>query len=221
LLLYYITDRSLFPGDEASRRRHLLRNIAQAVLCGVDYLQLREKDLSTHHLETLTREAVAIVQQLRAGNKKLRTSLLVNSRTDIALVCGADGVHLRSADIAVNEVRRIWAHSDSAIMNATVGVSCHSPSEVANAAVQGADFAVFGPIFEKAQSHVAGTGTLREACRERIPVLALGGVTLENAGACIKAGAAGIAGIRLFQQNEIGKVIAALRHQPSAREELG
>ena len=217
MLLYYITDRSLFPGDEASRRRHLLRNIAQAVLGGVDYVQLREKDLSTHHLETLTREAVAIVQQLRAGNKKLRTSLLVNSRTDIALACGADGVHLRSADIAVNEVRRIWAHSDPAVMNATVGVSCHTPSEVANAVVQGADFAVFGPIFEKAQSPVAGAGALREACRESIPVLALGGVTLENAGACIKAGAAGIAGIRLFQQNEIGKVVAALRPQPSAR----
>ncbi len=95
----------------------------------------------------------------------------------------------------------------------TVAVSCHSRAEVARAAQEGADFAVFGPVFEKARSPASPTGleALREACQEKIPVLALGGITLENAKACIQAGAAGIAAIRLFQQNEMTKVIAALR----------
>ena len=89
----------------------------------------------------------------------------------------------------------------------TLGVSCHSAEGVAQAAVRGADFAVFGPIFEKKSAQPTGLDALREACREKIPVLALGGVTLENAESCIQAGAAGIAGIRLFQENEISQIV--------------
>jgi len=219
LLLYYITDRSQFPGDGASRRR-LLENIAQACRCGVDYIQLRERDLSTRNLEILAGEVVAIIHELRTGNKELKTGLLINSRSDIALVSGADGVHLRSDDISPAEVRKIWTRrgarapspgSGQALARVIVGVSCHTPSEVADAAAQGADFAVFGPVFEKKSTQPAGLDALRQACRERIPVLALGGITVENAESCIQAGAAGIAGIRLFQENEMGKVVAALR----------
>jgi thiamine-phosphate pyrophosphorylase len=93
----------------------------------------------------------------------------------------------------------------------TVGVSCHTPAEVAKAAAQGADFAVFGPVFEKKSAQPSGLDALREACRERIPVLALGGITLENAESCVRSGAAGIAGIRLFQENAISDVVGRLR----------
>ena len=211
MLLYYITDRSQFAGDEAVRRSRLMETMAQAVRCGVDYIQLREKDLSPRELETLAFEICG----LRTENEKLKSALLINSRTDIALACGADGVHLRSNDISPVEVRKIWTGSGaSTLARVTVSISCHSPSEVAEAAAQGVDFAVFGPVFEKkavADTRPAGLDGLRRACRERIPVLALGGITLENASACMQAGAAGIAGIRLFQQNAIDKVVGELR----------
>jgi thiamine-phosphate pyrophosphorylase len=204
LLLYYITDLSRFPGDETARRTRLLATIVEAARCGVDYIQLREKDLSSRELEILAR---ATAQRLRTENQKLKTAFLINSRTDIALSCGANGVHLRSNDISPSEVRKIWTQG-----RATIGASCHTKAEVARAAQEGVDFAVFGPVFEKeGQTRSAGLETLREACREKIPVLALGGMTLENAEACLKAGAAGIAAIRLFQQNEMTKVVAALR----------
>ncbi len=210
MLLYYITDRSQFPGDEAARRSRLLATIAQAVRSGVDYIQIREKDLSPRELETLVIEICGP----RTGNKKRKSVLLVNSRTDIALSGGADGVHLRSHDISPMEVRKIWTASGaSAHARVTVSVSCHSASEVAAAAAQGVDFAVFGPVFEKkavADIRPAGLDRLRQACREKIPVLALGGITVENASACMLAGAAGIAGIRLFQQNAIDKVVGRL-----------
>ena len=215
MLLYYITDRSQFPGDESARRRRLRENIVQAVRCGVDYIQLREKDLSTPELEMFACEVMAIIHELRTGNQQLKTGLLINSRTDIALACDADGVHLRSNDISPGDVRKIWIQCGAgAPARVTVGVSCHTAGEVANAAAQGADFVVFGPVFEKKsvpRVHPGGLEILRQACRAKIPVLALGGITLENAESCIHAGAAGIAGIRLFQQNDLGGVVSKLR----------
>jgi thiamine-phosphate pyrophosphorylase len=217
LLLYYITDRSQFSGDETARRRQLLDTIAQAARAGVDYIQLREKDLSAHDLETLALESVATLRELRTRNQKLETVLLINSRTDVALASGAEGVHLRSQDISPTEVRRVWnQRSANSPARATVCVSCHTPDEVAAAADQGADFVTFGPVFEKRaapQHPPVGIHGLREACKVAIPVIALGGVTLKNATDCLQAGAAGIAGIRLFQQNEVGKVVAELRAQ--------
>ena len=211
MLLYYITDRSQFPGDENSRRIRLLETITQAIRCGVDYIQLREKDLSPHQLETLARESI----QLRTENQELKTGFLINSRTDIAIACEAQGVHLRSNDISPSEVRRIWTKSGMGT-DVTIGVSCHSRAEVARAADEDASFAVFGPVFgkisgEKVHASPAGLEALHEACQEKIPVIALGGVTLENAQACIQAGAAGIAAIRLFQENKMDKVVAELR----------
>lgn len=207
-LLCYITDRSQFPGNEASRRRCLLEKIAEANRCGINYVQLREKDLPARDLEVLAREILA----LRTGNQELKTGFLINSRTDIALASGADGVHLRSVDMSPSEVRKLWTHCGAgAPARVTIGVSCHTPAEVAHAAAEGADFAVFGPVFEKKSAQPRGLNALREACREKIPVLALGGVTLENAELCIQAGAAGIAGIRLFQENEIKEVVGKLR----------
>jgi thiamine-phosphate pyrophosphorylase len=91
-----------------------------------------------------------------------------------------------------------------------IAVSCHTPEEVNQAAENAADLAVFAPVFEKQGSTPAGLDQLRVACRARIPVLALGGVTLQNAESCLQAGAAGIAGIRLFQENNIAEVVHRL-----------
>ncbi len=95
-------------------------------------------------------------------------------------------------------------------------MSCHTPTEVADAAAQGADYVVFGPVFEKELAAPAGLGALREACKQNIPVFALGGVTMANAESCIQAGAAGVAGIRLFQTSNLREVVAALR-RPAAQ----
>jgi thiamine-phosphate pyrophosphorylase len=216
LLLCYITDRKQFSGDEATRRLLLLQKIADAARCGVDFIQLREKDLSARELEALAREAVGIVQKnVGTLNRKPGTRLLVNSRTDIAIAVGADGVHLRSDDISPSQVRTIWAESGTGTRaRVTVSISCHSAEDVSRAAADGADFALFGPVFEKQdapQISPAGLENLCHACKERIPVLALGGVTVENAQSCLDAGAAGIAGIRLFQENEISKIVESLR----------
>lgn len=213
MFLYYITDRTQFPGDENARRGALLNKIAEAAACGVDYIQLREKDLSIRELELLAPAAVRTIREAspsRTGER--RTRLLINSRVDVAIACGADGVHLRSEDISPSDVRKIWSvrRSDSP----AIGVSCHTVADVARASAEGADFAVFAPVFEKRDMpNVSATGlsALREACQQKIPVLALGGVNLENARSCIDAGAGGIAGIRLFQERQVAEVVRTLR----------
>lgn len=217
-LLYYITDRTAFGLDESARRQCLLEKIAEAARAGVDYVQLREKDLLARELESLARDAAHAVGQLRAENREVRTALLINSRTDVALATRADGVHLRSDDISPQQVRQVWQNFCSAAALAPearprdplIGVSCHSVEEVNQAAAQGATFAVFAPVFEKKDAPPAGLTALREACRTKIPVLALGGITLANAQSCLDAGAAGIAAIRLFQENNIEKIVGAL-----------
>jgi len=217
-LLYYITDRMAFPGDEPSRRRRLLGKISEAARAGIDYIQLREKDLLTRDLESLAREAVRIIAQLRTEKRELRTALLINSRTDVALAAQADGIHLRSTDISPQDVRTTWTKCGAGAparqnspRDPLVAVSCHSPGEVTQAAASNATFAVFAPVFEKKGANPTGLVALREACAATIPVLALGGITLANVHSCIAAGAAGIAAIRLFQENDIAAVVKHLR----------
>src|SRR6201987_4362591 len=139
-LLYYITDRAAFAGDEPTRRRRLLNKIAEAARAGVDYIQLREKDLPTRELEMLAREAVDILRRLKTENRELRTALLINSRTDIALAAGADGGPLRSDDITPRKVRAIGKKCGAGASarelsprEPPIGVSCHSPEEVKQA----------------------------------------------------------------------------------------
>jgi len=204
-LFCYITDRSQFAGDESARRRALLSKIADAARSGVDYIQLREKDLPGRELERLAIDALAAV---RAHSRTAK--LLINSRTDVALAAGADGVHLRGNDVSVSDTRRVWeqVRADRTL----VGVSWHEPTDAAQERFAGADFAVFAPIFEKTGSAPAGLAALGDACRRTsIPVLALGGVTADNARACLEAGAAGIAGIRLFQEHDIASLVRRLR----------
>ena len=218
-LLYYITDRSQLPGSEAARHRALLDKIGEAARAGVDFIQIREKDLSARELESLVGEAVSMLQGMGSSGSQVKTRLLVNSRADVAIACGADGVHLRSDDISPATVRAVWAEANSRgsqpqSPKPLIAVSCHTTEEVECAASEGADFAVFAAVFEKRDrpdAVPAGITALREACRAKIHVFALGGVTLQNAVACLDAGAAGIAGIRLFQENEIGEVVRALR----------
>ena len=218
-LLYYITDRCQFRGDESARRRALLAKVAEAARAGVDYIQLREKDLSTRELEQLARQTAHVMQGLRTVNREPRTRLLINSRSDIAIAVGADGVHLRSDDIAAYEARSFWTQplarsSQPVARSPLLAASCHTPADVFRAESEAADFAVFAPVFEKRAApgtEPAGLAALREACRAKIPVLALGGVNLENAASCLSAGAAGVAGIRLFQENRIEDVVRKLR----------
>jgi len=214
-LLYYISDRGQLSGGENVRCPHLLHKIGAAARAGVDYIQLREKDLTTRELETLAREAVALVRELRTEHRELRTRLLINSRVDVAIASGADGVHLRSDDISPSVVRSIWVEANARAEDAEwraplIAVSCHTAAEVERAASEGADFAVFAPVFEKRDQPAqppGGVAALREACKAKIPVLALGGVTWQNAGSCFDAGAAGVAGIRLFQEHNIREVV--------------
>lgn len=215
VLLYYITDRAAFPGDERTRRTRLLNKIAEAANQGIDYVQLREKDLPTRDLESLAREAMSIVLKLRTENPELRTSLLINSRSDVAIATAADGVHLPANDVSPEEVRTAWNRSsDSGEIsprNLVIGVSCHTPQEVAEAAANHATFAVFAPVFGKKDGQPAGLEALGQTCRAGIPVLALGGITLQNAQSCLQAGAAGIAAIRLFQENDVATIVRQLR----------
>lgn len=235
MLFYYITDRRQFPGSAAQQRRRLLEKIAEAARCGVDFIQLREKDLSTRELEQLAREAVHVIREsseTKPGtrNQQPVTRLLINSRLDVALAAGAAGVHLRSDDISAGDARALcskaagYRERQQATGGFTIAVSCHSAAAVRACEAHGADFAVFAPVFEKEGNPGAGLDALRAACLgvmpvsgpeaspgRHFPVLALGGVTQQNARACVEAGAAGIAAIRLFQENDVARVVAQLR----------
>ncbi len=145
MLLYYITDRRQFPGSPAQQRDRLLAKIEEAARAGVDLIQLRERDLSARELYVLAAESLGIIRESR--NAKRGTRLLINSRLDVALACGADGVHLRGDDFSASDARAIWAKAGTDLAGAPsparhvsnnyqlttsnflFGVSCHSQAE--------------------------------------------------------------------------------------------
>ena len=207
MLLYYITDRKGFGGTSLEQRTLLLRRIAEAARAGVDYIQLREKDLDGAELEVLAREALHVIR-----NESASVRLLINTRLDVALAVGANGVHLPAGSPPVRDVRAEGLTQTEREL--LIGVSAHCVDEVQRAGNDAASFVVLAPIFAKvATSAIAiGVEVLRKACAaSHLPVLALGGVNVANARACLDAGAAGIAGTRLFQENAVSQTAEALR----------
>jgi thiamine-phosphate pyrophosphorylase len=176
----------------------VLGKIRAAVAGGVDWVQLREKDLSGRELLALAREAVA------GGGARV----IVNDRLDVALAAGAAGVHLGRESLSARDVVR-WCSSGNAPAEFLVGVSCHSLEEAREAESAGASYIFFGPVFDtpskRGMGEPQGVGRLAEICGSvAIPVVAIGGVSELNAGHCIRAGAAGIAAIRMFQEARDG-----------------
>ena len=167
---------------------------------GVNFLQLREKDLGDRELDRLTRDMRRVL-----GDSGRQTKLLVNGSAEVAAAAGADGVHLPGGSGSAEIRRAAQVFAAWGLARPVISVSCHSVDDVRKAHAGGASMALFAPVFEKrvdGEVVVAGAGPDRlqqaaEAARG-MPVLALGGVTRANTGLCLEAGAAGIAGIRIF-----------------------
>lgn len=167
---------------------------------GIDIIQIREKHLEAGALFALAEAAMQVLREMQS-----QTKLLINARADVAVAAGAHGVHLTGHhdELTPQQVRSLFAQAR--LPSPVVSVSCHTPTDIARARHHGANYILFGPVFEKrvhGELITAGVGleALALACAiaESVPVLALGGVTPENAGLCVSAGAAGIAGIRSF-----------------------
>lgn len=175
---YYITG-----GD-----KKVLEYIRRAIDDGVEYVQIREKHLNA-------RDVFQLVSRAVQASESTNTRILVNTRADIAIAAGAHGVHLPANSISPRLLRSITSPEF------IIGVSCHTLDEITRADQESADFAVFGPVFDTpGKGPALGVNALHASCAATtLPVLALGGITWQNASRCIEAGAAGIAGIRLFQ----------------------
>jgi thiamine-phosphate pyrophosphorylase len=186
----YITDRKSLRSKDT-----LLDAVARNMAAGIEWIQIREKDLSG-------RDLLALVRQVKALTKA-DTKIFVNGRMDVALAAGAEGLHLPARSIAPRRLRPI------APAEFLIGVSCHTPDEVRQAEAESADYVLFGPVFapisKSSELAARGIDGLAEAARAvRIPVIALGGITRENTGRCMAAGAKGIAGITLYQSLDRG-----------------
>ena len=177
--LYLITDRRLASGE------NLLSAVEHALAGGVRAVQLREKDLGS-------RELLELARKMRALTSTYGAKLLINDRVDIALAADADGVHLGRESISIRDARRLMGP------DRLVGCSTHTAKQLAEAEADGADFAVFGPVYftpsKAAFGPPLGVDTLKRArAWTRIPVFALGGVGAENIHEVIAAGADGVA----------------------------
>lgn len=208
-IICYVTDRKSLPlNDHADSGEALLRNIEAAAAAGVDWIQIREKDLTGTQCSVLVREALLRTKSANE-NREHASQIVINDRLDVALSEKANGVHLGENSLPIQAVRQ-WLGAGRNTANGTpllVGVSCHSLETALSAARDGADYLFFGPVFSTPSKAgfgpPQGLARLEEVCASvSIPVLAIGGIILKNAPACIQAGATGIAAIRLFQGTE-------------------
>jgi len=192
----YVTDRKAFgAGTDATLR--LMASVRRAVGADVDLIQIREKDLPGRDLIRLAREAVGAASATT-------TKIIVNDRLDVAVAARAGGVHLGGESLPVRAVFD-WRKKNAKSLEFLIGASAHSLKEAQSVEQDGADYIIFGPVFETPSKASfgppQGVERLGEVCsRIRIPVLAIGGVNGRNASDCIGAGAAGIAAIRMFQE---------------------
>ncbi|MDQ3474605.1 MAG: thiamine phosphate synthase [Acidobacteriota bacterium] len=183
----------------------VLKVVTAAVAARVSLIQLREKNLSVRVLFELTAQAAEII-------RRSETRLLVNDRADIARAAGAAGVHLNTRSLGADVIRRTFGP------DFLIGVSTHSIAE-ARAARNHADFAVFGPVFrtESKEKYGAPQGVAKFAEVVRavtpFPILALGGIALDQVAACREAGACGIAGIGIYQHGEALPHIVNMIHE--------
>jgi len=184
MILYAITDRKLAPGGD------LLLQASGLIRGGIDWLQIREKDLCDRTL-------FAAVKVLAPEARRFGCRLLLNGRPDLAIACGAAGVHLPSRGLSTTRVRKHFPPPFWIVR------SCHSETEVLEAAGEGADAVSLGPLFET-PSKVAfgpamGLAPFSEVCRRSpLPVVALGGITPADLATVAETGAAGVAAIRMF-----------------------
>ena len=217
MLLYAITSRRLLPGDEAARRDRLVELAGLWALGGVDFIQVREKDLPLGDLQPLAARIVEAVRSTDGAARK--TQVLVNGPAQLALDAGADGVHLHAnaGPNAVLAATQVYARSGREPL---VSAACHSPEEIRQAS--GATLLLFSPVLEKVtgqgMSRGQGLSALRSAAEQAqpAPVLALGGITEKNAAACLQAGAAGIAAIRLFLGEDWRALVPPARRAATA-----
>jgi thiamine-phosphate pyrophosphorylase len=202
-IVCYVTDRkSLAEGEGGAG---VLGRIRAAAAAGVDWVQIREKDLSGRDLLGLACAAIAAPDRAR---------VIVNDRLEVALAARAAGVHLGRQSLDARDVVG-WCRGGNAAAEFLVGVSCHSREEAREAESAGASYIFFGPVFDtpskRDMGEPQGVARLAEVCRSvRIPVIAIGGVSERNAGECIRAGAAGIAAIAMFQQPRDGAALQGL-----------
>lgn len=207
-IVCYVTDRrALGASDDEAARAALLKKVRGAGDAGVDWVQIRERDLEGRVLMALVRATLE-----NSGGSRI----LVNDRLDVAIAGGAGGVHLGGESLPVAEVVK-WCCAGHAPADFLVGRSCHALQEALAAEGDGAGCVFFGPVFATPSKAGYGTpqgvGKLKEVCgRVRIPVLAIGGITVENATECYRAGAAGIAAIRMFQEmGDVGEIVRRLK----------
>ncbi len=167
---------------------------------GIDFIQLREKNLDAGALLALAEVALHTLCEMQSPTK-----LLINTRADVAIAARAHGVHLTSHadELTPQQVRELFTHAG--LPAPIVSVACHTPTDIARARHSAADFILFGPVFEKRidgelVTEGASLEALALACAiaQQVPVLALGGITPQNSAVCLASGAAGVAGIRLF-----------------------
>jgi thiamine-phosphate pyrophosphorylase len=222
-LLCYVTDRkSLGAHSPAESLPALIQKIEEVAAAGIDWVQIREKDLSARELASLTREALAIAANLSA-KRAPAIRVIVNDRLDVAIAERATGVHLGEKSLPVAEAQRLVqsaVRKNAVDESFLIGVSCHSLEAAQAAERDGADYIFFGPIFPTPSKEPfgppQGLERLRQVCRDvHVPVLAIGGITSENAEACLQTGAAGLATIRLFQAGRDSLFTVRQLHQLS------